>query len=92
MSSELATALLRELEPLEAIAEESAMHLKSPALNDVMKYIEARLGYELARCGTLTDEIELRRAQGCVSAWSDVLKLLKHVPVEKRRTTSRQEV
>lgn len=92
MRSEFVSAFVREMDAQKPIAERSAVLLQGPVLNDVTTYLRSYLDHELARCGTVSDEIELRRAQGSVAALTDVLALLKHVPVEKRRTTSRHEV
>jgi len=73
-------------------AQESAQKMQGPMMKDIVAYIEAMMNSELARCGILKDDVDLRRSQGAVSAYSEVLDLLTHTPAKQRRTTSRIEV
>lgn len=70
----------------------AVLALKSHALNDVIHYVEECASDELIKCGTLLDEVSLRRAQGRVAAYREVLELLKYAPSETRRAASREEV
>ena len=92
MSRQDINMMADELRRSREVSSQSVQTIGGRPYLELVAYIEIKLNYEIARCTTLLDDTELRRAQGSVSALEDVLELIKHVPVMKRRTTSRIEV
>ena len=73
-------------------AQESALLLQGPPLNDVKDYIRALMNLEYARLATTDSDLHVRRAQGALQAYQGVLDVFEHVPVQYRRATSRKVV
>ena len=71
---------------------DNAALLQGHPLNTVLAYLELQLQNELSSCASHYDEVHVRRAQGSVIAYRELIALFKAQPVETRRSTSRQEV
>ena len=92
MPSPMLTRHAQALEVKKHTAQEAAMRMQGPMLDDVIDYLTHLHGYEIARCATLDDEVALRRSQGASGAYEAVVELLRHTPAQPRRATSRREV